>query len=604
MAAENALQSSCPVALSFQADRVVRESLEQIARIDGLLGTEWEEFAAQFLRPVLRAHQLAYEGVGQAAAAVLAWTERGHEAAPSLRRALATLERNERHCSVVRDVYAGELRAHRAGLNALLAYVENPEIPDIRFEDARVVYIYPFTVPDLDGEKVCRLIRELPPGALGEKRLFRSSETMLTCVWSGHGRRRSEYGGVNLSLPHIIVKTTGGEALEHRAEVRLSKLGNHYVRIHRTIIDAKLHHLNQVLRRVSSEMGAESINEHDSDQVTWEKLPDYAACIVDCIVGALRGTLARSANSVAPTRESPPEGDRQFRAAIDVYLHVLLEVRAASIVGGVDSGRAASTSEICRAADALFRTPVQSLPTALEEWARLDVKCPDTLTQKELRSNLLGKSRFPNDFIGIMYNSTVVVMPDTPNWTLLQYEEQAEFTASLPPLIKHWRKLLNDAVTGDSRDLIQLSSTDLAKRRFELQALVGDIRNQVAMLNSIDLCGTLADRRFIDELYEAAGLSELHAELDATITRVESTYERMRSLIAHRDERRTRRYQVIIEIILTILAVSSLADVLGLGNDLLNLSGRTTAWWEIGGLVTVAILTAALIFVLSKLRDD
>lgn len=608
MAAENALHCSCPVDLSLRANQVSQESAKQFARSNDLLGTEWEDCAKQFLQPVLRAHNLTYTSIHQAANAVLDWAEQGPGAAPSLRRAIATLRRNERDDSVMRDVYAGELRAHRAGLTALLAYIENPDIPQIRFDEARVVYVYPFTVPDLDGAQVCQLAGELSARALGATRRFRTVDTELTDVWSGYGRRHSEYGGVSIQLPSLRVRTTSGEELDHQVEVRLSKLGNHYVRIHRAVTDATLHDLNQALRRVSTAMGAESISEPGSNQNIWDRLPDYAASISTQLVGALRRARDGATHLIVKPSiadENQPDA-HEFSSAIDVYLHVLLEVRAASIKHGECDGHwSASTEEIVRAAEALFHTPVQSLPTALEEWARLDCREPGTARHEHQMTDLSRASRFPDDFIGSTYNSTVIVMPNTPNWALLEYEEQIEFAASLPPLLEHWRNQLDHAVSDDSRDLKKLISKDLAAKRFELQHLVGKIRDQAAGLNSINLCGSLPSRRFIDMLYDAAGLSQLQAELDATISRVESTYERMTALIAQRDDHRNRRYQVVVEVILAILAVSSLADVLSLVNSVFTLGvSRTVAWWEIGGLVAAAILTSSVILVLFKLRDD
>jgi hypothetical protein len=194
-------------------------------------------------------------------------------------------------------------------------------------------------------------------------------------------------------------------------------------------------------------------------------------------------------------------------------------------------------------------------------------------------------------------------MLDTPNWAMLGYEEHTEFVASLSPLLVGWREELVRATEEDQNKLDLLGSEELSRRRLVLQDKVKSIQDRIALLHSLDLWKTLTNRRFGENLYAAAGLHDVEAELTQTINRVELYYERLAALIAQQEERRNRRYQTVVELILALLAVSSLAEVFGLANNLLGLQGHVTARWEIGALAGAAALVGLVVLVVYKLRD-
>lgn len=114
------------------------------------------------------------------------------------------------------------------------------------------------------------------------------------------------------------------------------------------------------------------------------------------------------------------------------------------------------------AAGPLLSATLQRLPSTLEEWARFGTLPPDN---SGLPPNLADSSfAFPSDFVGRTLNSTFIVMLDTPNWAILEYEERAEFVASLSPLIEGWLNELVEAIEAEQADKLHpLSSKELSE---------------------------------------------------------------------------------------------------------------------------------------------
>lgn len=588
--AENAVKCSCPVELETQAALVATESAMLLGRSAGL-PAEWAGFRDEFLAPVLRSHQLTYHGLCEAARSVIAWAGQGRAAAPALQQAMRVIEQAERDPSVASDVYASELRGHRAGLHALHERISDPGVPDIQITQAKLVYCYPFSIPGLDGEEVCQRAGQLAPGCFGPRRAFAVAETDLSDLWNAQGRQDPVYCGVSVALPEVTVQTTSGDILtDHSVTIRLSRLGNHYVRIEKSITDCTLHELNQAMRRASPYMGLETVTESGGAAGPWRQLPEYVRELAD-----------RFCRLVRP--ENAADGASSPAAlATDADFHVLVKITSAAVTKEDGTVVAATTADVLTAAGPLLCAPLQSLPSTLEEWARFGALSPG---DSGLPVNLVDSSlTFPGDFVGRTFSSTCIVMLDTPNWMILGYEEQAEFVASLGPLIEGWRSELVRAIEAEQADKLHLrGSGELSERRLALQDRVRRIQDQVALLHSIDLWKTLSSRRFGESLYTASGLDDVEAELTQTITRVELYYERLAALISQNEERRDRRYQTLVELILSLLAVASLADLLSLLNSLFGLHGRVTAWWEIGVLLTAMTVVGTVMGMLYKLRD-
>ena len=175
-----------------------------------------------------------------------------------------------------------------------------------------------------------------------------------------------------------------------------------------------------------------------------------------------------------------------------------------------------------RAAGAsLLFHPVRYLATSLEEWVRYP---------RPTVTNLLDGQGYAGDLVVRTDNTTVTYMPASPEWLIKEYGEMIEFVASVPPLFTLWEskalqlgKELDEALSGLEQRIQAKEADDdpigeLHEQEKRIREMESDIRGQLAFLHSPALCRTRAQRRFLDELWEVAGLPALETELERRLT--------------------------------------------------------------------------------------
>ena len=154
--------------------------------------------------------------------------------------------------------------------------------------------------------------------------------------------------------------------------MRLSRLGNHYVRIRSTLKGAGLHDVNQALRRGSRAMGAEKVT-FPGHHRTWDKVADYASTVVEEV-----------ANSVGAHPVVNP----------DATFHSVFGARSISANPPDGRGSPANvetlTDDDVLGANLLFN-PVRHLSTSLEEWIRYPA--PEVKKERAGRAGLHGRPR-------------------------------------------------------------------------------------------------------------------------------------------------------------------------------------------------------------------
>ena len=406
-------------------------------------------------------------------------------------------------------------------------------------------------------------------------------------LWDRDDRAEPGYSGTLLTLPDITVLTTAHEFLEDEAcchtyatltlsaEVRLSRLGNHYVRVTSDLADAHLHYVNQALRRGSRAMGAEKLTSaHHTAE--WHKVAEYADDVIRTIACTLRAVPVTN---------------------VDAPFHVVLGARSISVReqdGGWLSPATVETLEQAMGATLLFH-PVRHLATSLEEWIRYP---PPAVV------NLLRREGYAEDLVARTDNTTVVFMPKSPEWLIDEYEEMVEFVASVPPLLTHWEKRAQrlDRALERSMRSTESSVGTLHDQELQILELEQDVRRQLAFLRSPALCRTRAQRRFLDDLLEAAGLPALEEELERHLTRLAERQERIAAMIRRNEQEHRRQEQEQnerlrhrVQIVLAVIAGASLAGALQWFNDAFRVSARTWAIVELIALVVVVLVVGAVV---------
>jgi hypothetical protein len=613
MGVENAMSCSCPLEMGGLANRIVGE-LADLAGEERNLGAGFDE-----VRDVMRADaattSVYFETIAKVASAVLEFVVSEIPAWASFDGTLQEIEAAQRN-ELAGDVYDSELRAHAASLAALGEHAGEPRL---RVDAAKLVYLYPFTLQfpytlkGMGAEETVQSAKDKVVEYALEEAGFKDASTRVREVddiWDREGRAEPGYAGVSIALPSITVVSTADAWLEDdrdkaeakvtfNVEVRLSRLGNHHLRITSGLEDADLHDVNQALRRGTHAMGAERLSSGDHED-RWETIEEYADEVIFTIAKAVEAKAVTNPNARS---------------------HVVLAARAISVLepGGGTSNATLDTLESSVGATLLFH-PVRRLSSSLEEWVRYP---PPSI------HNVLGAGGYVGDLVVRTHNTTILYMPSSPEWLVKEYEEMVEFVASVPSLLTLWgdharqeatcvdTRLRRDVVPKLESEMRHLQTTEdtpevgadeecppdgddpigsLYKQQMEIRALESDIRARLAFLLSPELCKTRAQRRFLDSLWQAAGLRVLEKELDRQLTLLADQHERVRAMVVSIDDhykreqqKRAERLELPAKIAAAVLTAAALLGVIQWVEGEVGDPSLATA------IESVAFLTAALV---------
>jgi hypothetical protein len=557
MAVESGVNCSCPVETGKRASRVVNRMKDILQRLDS------DDELAEVARQDAETQRLYFEAVSRAAAAVEGLVDPSRARRITVDTAIRRIESAENDELLSEDVYRSELRAHRLTLAELR---KAEELPRLHVEQADLVYVYPFALDGFESAKVDDLIGEkLSLAGFGEEPI-EVHALELTDLWELPERAESElgYGGASITLPEVWVTTTARanskldpeNKLKFDVEVRLSRLGNHYLRVSSMLEDADLHEVNQALRRGSRSMGEETFGTRQM------RFAEYAKEAAEAVADAIGGE---------------PVGDP------NATFHVALSASAISVRQPGDDPQPATLKDLTGAVgSALLFQPVSGLATALEEWIRYP---------QPAVGNLLRPAGYEGELVARTTNTTVLYMPDSPDWRTAGYQEMIEFVASMPPLLMLWERQaithaekleetlrrLRRGTTGIEPDRLYLLEAELRERESE-------IRQDLGFIHSPALCRDRSQREFIDALWEAAGLPLLETDLNRRLSHLSALQERVSAIasavaeqhrqreqqraaeVESRQQERARRIEVYFQLAGLILAVASLAEVASLIN--------------------------------------
>jgi hypothetical protein len=563
MRVESALNCSCPIFLHDEATEVVHRALATLDRVS-VFEADLEQ-ARAYLEAVARTDLDYFSSLLNVADAVRAFVEKGAAATPELEETISKIDLIAGNEDLHADVYGSELRAHRRTLQAL---VSKAAAPRLHVDRAKVIYCYPFALPKRTPQEVIDSARRNAiTWQLGGVVPTDVRELSVSDMWESADPQGRRYEGITVSLSPITVETTDPDPnrrlIEAEAEIRLSQLGNHYLRIELELEDAHPHYVNQALRRPSGSMGEEAVHSGDSG-TSWSRVSDYADAVVSAVEHELARPSAEDEGGPAPFPDDH-KADRVF--------HVVLSIRGLSIRhadGRTEPADGTALLDNRYVGSSLLRQPVRQSAATLEEWIRY----PSGNAE-----NLLADRGFTGDVVIRTANTTVIAMPTTPSFLVDTYEEGAEFVASLPTLLRQWTSEVSRFVGDAAKELDEfrkqlgendqmLQPPELEQQQLELRDLIVGVRSELALLKSPLLCKTIVNREFLDRLSEAAGLPRYEADLDAHIAEADSLYERTTTVVAVLEQRRQQRVRRNLDLILAVIAAASLADMFALFNGI------------------------------------
>ncbi|MCH7232720.1 hypothetical protein L0U85_17950 [Glycomyces sp. L485] len=562
---------------------------EQLIESSGRIGDELARLREYFLelagaratyyRSVLaaiEASQAVLTGEGDAAAGIAAL--RQAENSPDL----SHIERSE-------------LRAHRFSLERIAAASDDEWLT---VDHAKLVYLFPFGVNGLQPESAVELVRAMnsPPKIAGiDARSVRQSFE-LDDVWAGSGHLDRRFEGAAIELPPVTLRHADGEEIaELTAEVRVSQLGNHYLRLETEIFDCDPHQVQFALFRAASEHAAIDVSCGDHESA-WDRLAEFA----DAVQSGVADMLAARARATVEARAG--------------RYHVLVSVHEASAGRGpatpADRRRPVESGDDLLGlfgSQALLH-PVPNGIGSICDWARLAVD----------ERRLLRNVRKDGDLVAATANTTVTALFGSPSFIIGMFETVAEFVGSLGGLFSAWHhrlaghrprvmSLVEGRADEDSAEALSAYAERLRREQLALHDFATEVRSVLSLIRSPNLMTSPTDAETLVLLVRAAEVERQELEFATKLRELLSDRLEVRldalagKLQRRRDadhERRERFSRSMMEALLGAIAVFGIAGIVQILQTA-GQNGEGFAWSAVWGICALAVVLSASVFFLS-----
>jgi len=515
--------------------------------------------------------------------------ETGGDSGP-LDAALRRLAGVERGFECDRD-QRSELRAYRNSLAAICAHAASDWL---HIDEGTVVHAYPFAVRGMQPVTVVAAARASGNSwNLDGVRPEAVHQTLyLDDIWNGSDAMGRRYEGAVIVLPEVTIDDLDGRPLARlAADLRLSELGNHYLRLRADLREVSAHDLYGAMLRSAPEHAEVRVRCGGSDRM-WPRLSAFAVDVIDS-VGEWLGPPA--AVSVRPG-----------------MFHVLVTVLEASLSAGPDAPRhrrrpVRTTEELLGAVGGgVLQQPVPNIIGAPVEWVHYAGRCDDLTAE-------VGGRR--DELIGQTCNTTVIAALGSPAYCISTRLTVAEFVASLEGLFAGWFDALaivldrvtkqagwsgSDAV-DDVEELTRRAQL-LEEEQMRLYTFAADARSTLDLIRSPALVASPLVSRELLALLRASSFDRREAELSRNIDAVlderlgywlDALVRRRREKEAQQARDRERRQRVRLDTMLAVIAavgISGLGQIAQAGYDLRRLDALTV----IIVIVTICVLVGAV----------
>ncbi|MFD4228205.1 hypothetical protein [Streptomyces sp. NPDC058545] len=493
--------------------------------------------------------------------------------------------------------YLSELRAHRL---ALVSMAEWKDAPWLRVDHGKMVYIYPFAVRGVPPQEVLNAVATgCADWELGETRpVSVNSSLNLDDVWNGSDAFERRYGGALVELPDVLVSSVDGRPLgQVRAEVRFSRLGNHYVRFSREIVDAGPADLYAAMLRAAPEYGAVRVAFRTGRPARWRRLSELALDLVEDVCERIGDARGRA-------------GSRAL--ASPGMFHVVVAVNAASTTRG-PAGDAREEVHTASGLEGVMGTQLLTNPVthqigSIVEWARYTRTSDLTTTITGLTGEQIVRTS----------NTTTIVAPGMADFTHNIRGHVVEFVASLDGLFTGWSLELVDHYQrveafrarvdtaerdqGGSSQALRALAHELDAERIRLNDFAMSVRSTITLIRSPSLVSSPVVAGVLRLVLDGSTFHQRATELNAMIEEVAK--DQLGSSIAklarqreeqeaREEERREGRQRAKLEVFLAVIAaagMSGVVQVLQAGF----FQSRDASMWAAGSVSAIVIAALAL----------
>jgi hypothetical protein len=486
---------------------------------------------------------------------------------------------------------ASELRAHRYSLEELSSARDRDWL---YVDTAQVVYLYPFA---LRGREPVEVVEAAAATATGWRLCGVGPEHVherfnLDDVWHSSDPEGRRFDGVQVVLPEVTLRWPGGPVMTTlRAEVRLSRLGNHYLRFEGDLVDADPQEVYAALMRAAPEHGAVHVTCGDGTR-TWARLADLAIDLIEDCSGALGATMS----------------------ARPGMFQVLLTVYAASIGRGpaaVSRSEVRTLDELTGAVGAavLFR-PVSNMINTLAEWARY----PKPVAAEVIA----GATNLRDHVVMRTCNTTVQVAFGLAHWSLGTAGTVAEFAATLEGLFAGWFddlgayqqrvREIREASDEETAEALRIRVRTLRQDQIRLHKLITEARSTLSLIVSPALVASPVVADQLTTMVAAAGTEKRRADLarraeevlDERLGRsIETLAQQRAEREAGESQRREARQRAWLNGILAIIAAVGFSGLGSIFQTGYSWTGRWHTWTILGVIITLAVGVGVVAWLLS-----
>ncbi|GAB4083904.1 hypothetical protein GCM10028784_05340 [Myceligenerans cantabricum] len=448
-----------------------------------------------------------------------------------------------------------EIRAHRRSLERMAEAVEAGE-EWLHVDEARVVYVFPFGLAGLDPRAAVESARalEAPPVVAGTESSLVRRGFEIDDVWAAPAHMDQRFDGAVIELPPVRVRPLGRrdeELMELEAEIRISLLGNHYLRLEGIVLDADPDAVHSALFRAAEEHGKIDVR-FEGGERRWDRLADLATDVRDDVADLLDDVSVR---------------DREV-AAVPGRYHVLCSVLEASAfrpgVPGRRPLRDGTELTALFGAQALFH-PVTNGLGSMHEWTRLSAS----------DATFLRDVRHDGDLVATTANTTVSALLGQPHFMVVDHETFAEFVGSLDGMFGAWNEDLGRARAREEKqlketldpdadlDALEASSQAMRGLQLRLHDFGADVRTTLATIAAPDLTRSPTDHQYLGRLLALAQVEARGRDVSERIAAQlsEPVDLRVEAFAAERrakSEVRTRRQRAMVNAFLAAIAVFGL----------------------------------------------